>query len=256
MRTQNLFNGKPEGGFYGLAAVLLSFGLAFAVFAAGGMVLAGCDNLAGAGTGDESAFGAEVDSAEVESAEAEAAAPEDGSAGGPSLAASGAKTIKIKFNVKNGGSGLWNTEGMIATWDNSKIVYNKAICANDYTITITVPEADDWVNVYWKVWAADFFEHRFYLVALAEAKSGTIVLDYNGVDYHKDTKEFLPKVATKNLSNVEITRFVYDDSSEKDKFAGGNPFAGYYPMVWDEETQKEIPINEYWDKLKAHSVKN
>jgi len=63
-KTQNLSDGKLKGSFPGLAAVMLSFGLAFAAFAAGGMVLAGCDNMAGSGSSDESLFSAYADSEE------------------------------------------------------------------------------------------------------------------------------------------------------------------------------------------------
>jgi len=42
MRTNNLLMRKPKGGFPGVAAVLLSFSIALAGIAAGGIVLAGC----------------------------------------------------------------------------------------------------------------------------------------------------------------------------------------------------------------------
>jgi len=226
MRTKNLLMRKPKGGFCGLAAVLLSFSWAFAVFAAGGMVLAGCDNLAGAGTGDESAFAADVESAE-------AAAPEDGSAGGPSFDASGRKTIKVKFNVKNGGWGLRQSEGMISTWDDYNIVYNWGSYANDYTIWITVPEAEEWLNVRWR--ADDLFRgltraDRFYVFAQIRPVSCTITLDYNGY------KNGQPRVATENLIQPEL---LYGADT-----------------VWDDEEEKDITLDEYWDKLKKRSVED
>jgi len=200
MGTKNLLKWKPEGGFPGLAAVLPSSGFAFAVFAAAVMVLAGCDSLAGTG-----------------------------SAGGPSLAVSGTKTIKVKFNVKNGGGGLIKSEGLVSTWDDYNIVYDHAIGANDYTLTITVPEAEEWLNVRWK--AKDAGRTKpFYVFAQMEAKSGTIMLDYNG---YKDGR---PVVATENLVQAEV---LYKDET-----------------VWDDAARGDISIDRFWENLKERSARD
>jgi len=180
LRTKNLFMRKPESGFRGLAAVLPSFGLAFAVFAAAGMMAAGCDSLTGGG--GETAF-------------AEAAAPE--SAGGPAFAAAdGIKAIKVKFDVKNGGWGLIKSYGVVSTQDDSHLNWGFGELANDFEVRIAVPAGEKYLNIRWE--ATDFFWKVTYLKARLQLGDGsgsyTVVLDYNGRG----------KVAVKNLSDVSL----------------------------------------------------
>jgi len=169
---------------------------ALAVFAAAGMVLAGCDNLAGSGSGkDEAAF-------------AETTATE--SAGGTIAgSATGTKTVKVKFEVKNGGSNA----GIVSTQDDSYLVYGRDIfnAGNDYTITITVPASDEYLNIRWKGLGA-FLVDNTYLKAKMKAESGTITLDYNGVG----------KVATKNLYDVYVTTTYSQDWEDAEKRAVKN----------------------------------
>jgi len=150
----------------------------FAVFAAAGMVPAGCDSPAGVGNGyDETA-----------------SAEESGSAGGTTaLSASGTKTIKVKFEVLNGGGGLFRNGGSVSTQDDSCLVKDGKAFSRDFTIKITVPASDEYLNVRWQ--GDDCWQPDTYVKAKMKAKSGTITLDYNGPG----------KVATKNLYDVSIT---------------------------------------------------
>jgi len=152
----------------------------FAVIAATGMVLTGCESPAGVGNGYNEAVFAE----------------EAWSAGGPAFsAADGIKTISVKFKVLNGGiKGLASSGGIVSTQDDSHLVYGWAIFANDYTVTIAVPASDEYLNIRWKGFGA-YFSDDTCLSAKMKAESGTITLDYNGVG----------KVATKNLYDVLVT---------------------------------------------------
>jgi len=203
MRTKNLLNGKPEGGFRSLAAVLPSFGFALAVFAAAGMVLAGCDNLAGSGNGDEAVF-------------AEAAAPE-GAGGTTALSAGGTtKTINVKFEVKNGGGGLSKTWGIVT---GAGSVRGGAKFANDFTLTTTVPATDEYIFVYFK--AQPVTGAKGYLFAMLDIKDAgeyTIVIDYN--------KSKAPSFSTKNLRNVSWS---FPESEEDKDYC-----EWWWNALWDE----------------------
>jgi len=182
MRTKNLLNGKPEGGFLSLAAVLPSFGLALAVFAASVMAPAGCENMAGSGNGGEAVF-------------AEEGAPE-GAGGTTALSAGGTtKTIKVKFEVLNGGDGITWSAGIVGTQDNRYLIYDSRSFSYDYTITIIAPAGDEFLNVYWTCKKSVVIKpQQYYCKAKMKAESGTITLDYNG---NKN-------VATKNLYDVDV----------------------------------------------------
>jgi len=84
---------------------------ALAVFAAAGMMAAGCDSPAGSGAGDEAV-----------SAGITAPMP-DGAVGVADSDTAAVKTIKVKFEVLNGGIGLLHTYGIISTQDGSYLVY-------------------------------------------------------------------------------------------------------------------------------------
>jgi len=167
---------EPEGGFRGLTAAMLSFGLALAVFAISGMVPAGCDNFAGV----------------CASAETTGVVP-DSAAGTTGSGTAATKIIKVKFEVLNGGSGVCKHAGVISTQDDSYLVKNSNIVTRDFTITITVPASDEYLNVRW--WGDDFWLPDTYVKAKTKAESGTITVDYNGIN----------KVATKNLYDVKTT---------------------------------------------------
>jgi len=192
MRTNNFIIRKLKDGFRGLAAVLPSFSMALAVFAAAGMAAAGCDSLTGAGNGYDGAA----------SAEAAASAPE--STGG--IMASSAqprqtKTIKVKFEVLNGGwGGLKRTEGFVSTQDDRYLRYGEGFSSEDYTIKIIAPASDEYLNVYWMAHEPLALKAtHVWIKAKMKPESGTITFDYNGND-----GEGYPEVVTKNLYDVEL----------------------------------------------------
>jgi len=118
-----------------------------------------------------------------------------GSAGTLAASAAGTKTVKVKFEVKNGGPGLWFSEGIVSTQDDSYLVFDRNDFAGDFTIGITVPANDQYLNIRW--FAEDFFKRYTYLKARLNFdfdSSKTITLDYNGPR----------KVAVKNLYDVRI----------------------------------------------------
>jgi len=200
MRIKNLIMRKPEGGFRGLTAVLPSFCLALALFAAGVMVPAGCDNPAGVGNGYEAASGP---------------GPED--AGGTIAVSSvPAGAVNVKFKVLNGGWGLRSSEGMVGAGGDAHDAYlvrDYELFARDYDITIPAqlddttitlwPSHEEYVSIHWK--GVDISGVPTYLHALMKIDPGntgrkyTVVIDYNGVG----------KVATKNLVNVIVTKDSY-----------------------------------------------
>jgi len=181
------------------------------VIAAAGMVAAGCDINAGAGSSYN----------EAESAQA----PASGSAAGGTMAgsASATKAIKVKFEVMNGGHGLYWSEGIVATQDNSRLIYGSGVCSNDYTVTIIAPADDGYLNIYWMC----FENIRYYCRAKMKAESGTIILDFNGWTNWDGLK-----IATKNLYDVECFWDENHDGQEKawwedlKKRAGSNEFEG------------------------------
>jgi len=159
---------------------------ALAVFAAAVIVPAGCDNLAGSGNGSETAF-------------TEAAAAATGSAGGTlAAAAAGTKIIKVKFNVKNGGYGLVASTGLVSAQDDIYVESGGGIFAEDFTIAITVPASDEYVNIRWR--SDPLIGDHTYVKAKMKPESGTITVDYNGYR----------KVAAKNLYDVRVGG--WDDS--------------------------------------------
>jgi len=144
--------------------------LALAVIAA-----AGCDNPAGA-DGDTAAF--------------TVAAGSVLNGAGSSNAA--VRKIKVKFEVLNGGGGLRNNYGIVSTQDDSVLVKDRGDLDRGFTITITVPAGDKYLNVRWL--GNDFWLPDTFLKAKMKAESGTITVDYNGVG----------KAATKNLYDVRV----------------------------------------------------
>jgi len=167
-----------------------------AVFAAAGMAAAGCDSPAGIGDGyDEVVSG-------------EASAPALNSAGDGA-----SKTIKVKFEVKNGGGGLVDNAGIVSTQDDSYLVYNEGSFSRDYTINITVPASDEYLNIRWL--GNDFWYGAYCVRAKMKPESGAITLDYNGP---------VSEVTTKNLYDVHYrtgnTNNYYVDWTYAKKRAG------------------------------------
>jgi len=134
-----------------------------------------------------------------------------------SLTQAGWKVVTVKFTVLNGGRfGLKKSQGIVSSQDNSILVWNGNICANDFTITITVPRSDEYLNIYW--WGVPIWptERDRYLKAKLEVseygKYYTIVIDYNGNDV----------VTTENLFDIrqgDLYGFDYSDAfwrAEKD----------------------------------------
>jgi len=152
---------------------------ALAVIAAAVMTAAGCDSPAGSGNGNEAVF-----------AEADAGGTIAGSA-------AATKKIKVKFEVLQGGGGICKNAGIVSTQDDSYLVYNQKPASRDFTITITVPASDEYLNVRW--WGDDFWLPNTCIKAKMKPESGTITLDYNGFSGG------YPKVATKNLYDVSVT---------------------------------------------------
>jgi len=89
----------------------------------------------------------------------------------------GFRKIKVKFEILNGGNGLSKSEGMVSTQDDSYVVYDIDVFANNYTIAIRVPASDEYVNVIWK--GQDIFRGVFYARGKMKAESGTVSIDYN-----------------------------------------------------------------------------
>jgi len=180
---------------------------ALAVIAAAGMVAAGCNTVAG--NGDETAF-------------TETAAPE--STGGITAGAvARTKTIKVKFRVLNGGYGLVKSEGIIATQDNSHLIYGGGRCANDYTLVIIAPVRDEYLNVYWKSEDWMYAGLPFYVSARMKPESGTITFNYNGRDPANSSEAL---VATENLYDVCFDISGHYSFEELKNLAGINEFEG------------------------------
>jgi len=71
------------------------------------------------------------------------------------------------------------------------LIYNDGSFSNDYTISITVPASDEYLNIRW--WGNDFWYGDYCARAKMKPESGTIIVDYNGPN---------SKVTTKNLYDV------------------------------------------------------
>jgi len=188
---------------------------AFAVIAAAGMIPAGCESPAGAGNGYDGAASAEV------------SAPVSVSAGGTTaISASGTKTIRVKFEVLNGGLGIDWSEGIAGTQDNSRLIYGRGWMSRDYTITIIAPAYDEYLNIYWSCAPMTGISHNYYYCkAKTKAESGTITLDHNG------WKNGKPQLAAKNLYDVEL--------------------------LWDNDnTNHDGQYGKWWEDLKKRAGRN
>jgi len=111
----------------------------------------------------------------------------------------GFRKISVKFEVQNGGPGLGKSEGVASSADDStSVVYDGNICANDFTITLDVPEEDEFINIGWKgtQGVADTF--CYGKIKLDNNKQYIADIDYNGLN----------NVATKNLYDVIVELYV------------------------------------------------
>jgi len=107
------------------------------------------------------------------------------------LSSSATKTITVKFVVKNGGSGLVGSDGIVSTQDDSYLVRDSDFVANDFYITITIPEDNQYVNIRWKglTITATNVTAKMYV---GVGGNYQITLNYNGIG----------NVATENLWDV------------------------------------------------------
>jgi len=94
---------------------------------------------------------------------------------------SAVKTLEIKFKVGNGGAGLKNSKGIVSTQSDGYLVRDGDSTSKDFTITITVPAEDQYVNIRW--YCNTMIENDLYLVAKKYVEGNgkyVIELDYNG----------------------------------------------------------------------------
>jgi len=102
-----------------------------------------------------------------------------GVSGNLAAARPGTKKIKVKFEVENGGYGLTYSEGIVSTQDDSYLIHDWDFCANDYTITISVPENDKYLNIRWH--CAEMFRGETYIKAKMKAESDIVTMSYRNV---------------------------------------------------------------------------
>jgi len=120
------------------------------------------------------------------------------------------KHMSITFEVYNGGEGLHYTYGIVSTQDDTYLVKESKSFATDYTITITVPTSDTYLNIRWE--AQPELSGQTYVTGKlaigATAESHTIILDYNGFG----------NIATNYLYDVKVWEQsgLYEDSSFED----------------------------------------
>jgi len=145
--------GRRKAAFIGLAALLLSFGL----------VLGSCEN------------GLQSNS---ESTKADFS---DDLIDAINDALNGVKRISVKFEVTNGGAGLLCSDGIVSTQDDTYLKYDGDIFANDFTITITVPVDDEYLNIRWVGQEANYLTYIQGKLPVTGAGKYTIYIDYCGV---------------------------------------------------------------------------
>jgi len=163
--------GRRKAAFFGLAALVLSLGL----------ILGACDH--GLHLHDESAKGVNYSGEKV----TEVVDGVDSSGIASDIidaineALNGTKTIDVKFEVENGGAGLLCSDGIVSTQDDSDLVYDGDIFANDFTITIAVPVDDEYLNIRWVGQEANYLTYIQGKLPVAGAGKYTIKINYNGV---------------------------------------------------------------------------
>jgi len=140
-----------------------------AVFAATGMMLAGCDSPAGSGNGGEVVFTKE-------------AAPESAGAANAHGSLAGT-TYHIAIKVANGGRGLKENSVVVSDATDSILVKNRHQYSIDHTINISAPRDTPYLIIRWcgtEVWTLT----RSYLKAKLYNPGDTNMLkcyiDYNG----------------------------------------------------------------------------
>jgi len=192
-KRTNLLNGKPEGGFSGLAAVMLSFSMAFAVFAAGGIVLAGCDSPAGVANGYDGA---------VVFTEASAPGPESAGADSDYGLLSGSEApeleivnYEVTIKVANGGHyGLVENKCIVSNHASTILVKQKRLASGDHKIKIKAPKKTPYFIIRWR--GKEAFGFPTYLKGIIYNEGNinklSCYIDYNGEG----------KLATEGMSNV------------------------------------------------------
>jgi len=187
-RTKNLRMRKPEDGFSCLAAVLLSFSIAFAA----------CNSPVDSQTDN-------ADSPDLTAAPVKKPAP------GAAQALSSGKKIAVKFEVQNGGWGLWSTDGIVSTEDDSYLVRNHEHAgAGDYTLTLKrVHAGDKYLNIRWRGSHWGDYYHLKAKLALPDdpawtdgTRKYTIVIDFN-LNIFSNKWD----IKTKNLYDVRMWKF-------------------------------------------------
>jgi len=178
-RNKNYYYGKSLI-FAGLAALILSFGL----------VLACCDTGTGTSPSDQEARVAEINSLLTEHATVDT------------------RSITVRFDVQNGGWGLWKTWGIVSSQDDTILATDCRDYANDYSITLKVPTSDEYVNIRWSgsTYLTTTPEKDTFVKGKMSLRSSKSVY-FVGIDYN-------------GAGDVETTH-LYDVTVEKD-WAGNN----------------------------------
>jgi len=90
------------------------------------------------------------------------------------------KDIEVEFIVRNGGPGIWETHGIVSSQDDSILEIKDGFWASNYTIKITVPKFDTYLNIRW--YSATIAEDVYLKGKLDVTGPGyySIILDYNG----------------------------------------------------------------------------
>jgi len=126
-------------------------------------------------------------------------------------------TVNLKFEVLNGGAGLMWSKAMISTQDDSHVIWDGDTLANDFYMSITVPDTDEYINVRWLGGA--FFNHETVFKAKLDYRTANKILTINYNGYKK--------VTVKNLYDVRV---------------GGGPGA----LMDDWDAAREIAIKDIY----------
>jgi len=163
----------------------------FAMFAAAGLVTTGCEGFAGPGNGNTAADAGTLLSG-----------PDGtGAVGNATPDASGeAKTIRVRFEVTDGGPGFVRTWGITGANDLSCLVKHGDWFGNHFVIPVTVPAAEKRLNIYFK--SLDKQKGKGYLEAvLGITDAGEYVIGI-AYDYFYRYGQARRYFITKNLRRV------------------------------------------------------
>jgi len=200
-KTKNLLERKLTGSFLGLAAVLLSFSLVFAA----------CDSPAGM----------DADSGKITPIVVEPYDPSnppeipyDPPGIYPpdrpitqSFWDGDRKKIKVKFEVGNGGWGLWGNRGIVSTQDDKYLVKDLDYGAQDFDITLDkIHDGDKYLNIRWAgsytPVRSDFIvKAKLALPDAPDWEKSTMEFSV-GIDFNHDLLGSGWNIKTKNLYDV------------------------------------------------------